>query len=168
MYELPLFIAKIEVQEYVAITDETFSVDISVDYAFGKTMHGVANVQFLRFGQLIIFEKTLRIGSESGTFVVNIANELGIRNEERVEIILEFTDNMSDKKINASAHTNIKNLSTVLKLRASQSFKRGQIFKFDIDAIRYDGSPVRNFPTDFGKNTMFCDFSGPRRNDSNG
>lgn len=149
MYELPSFTASIDVQPYVAFTDISFQVRISVDYTFGKSMHGDAKVQFLRFGQLVIYERNLRlgVGSDTGTIFVNIANDLGVRFEERVDIVLEFTDAMSNKKINATSHINIHGLSTLLAFEAPESFRRGENFNFQIEAKRYDGSPVIIYTT---------------------
>lgn len=141
-YELPMFTANIAVPEYVAITDGSFPVRVNIDYTFGRTMHGVAVVRFKRFSHLVIFEKTLVIGRESGIFDVDIANDLGVDGEESIDIVLDFTDSMSDKKINACAFTTIRNLSTVLTLEALESFKRDQTFEIKISAMRYDGAPV--------------------------
>lgn len=141
-YELPLFTANIVVPEFIAITDGTFPVRVVVDYTFGRTMHGVALVSFKRFSTQVIFEKTINIGSSTGIFEVSIAKDLGITSEEDVNIELEFTDIMSDKKISASAITMIRNISTVLSLDFARTFKRNQIMPLTIVAIRYDGTPV--------------------------
>lgn len=106
-------------------------------------MHGVAVVSFKRFTNQVIFRKTLDIGSSNGIFEVNIAMDLGITSEESVDIDLEFTDSMSDKTINTSAFTMIKNISTVLSLEVAQTFKPNQLLTFAIAATRYDGIPVR-------------------------
>lgn len=142
IYELSLFTANIEVQPYVAFSDESFQVKISVDYTFGKSMHGEAKVRFIRFGFYVVFEKVLRLGSESGTFDVNIMNDLGIASEELVEIALDFTDAMSHKMIHATSSTIIQKISTVLSLEAPERFKQRENFIFKIEARRYDGSPV--------------------------
>lgn len=142
MYELPMFYANIVVPQHVALTDGTFPVKVEIDYAFGKSMQGVAVVKFLRFSHMVMFEKRIIIGSESGTFNVNIASNLGVTSEELVDIQLDFTDSMSNKMINASAYTIIKNISTVLGIEASETFKRDQLLEFAITAIRYDGEPV--------------------------
>lgn len=119
-------------------------MQINVDYAFGKTMHGVAVVKFIRFGQLAIFEKTVTIGNEIGLFDVNIASNLGITSDETVDIELVFTDAMSDKKINATAATRLRKISTILELEASDTFKRNVDYNFVITAKGYDGTPVEN------------------------
>ena len=115
---------------------------MDVDYAFGKSMHGVALVKFFRFTSLLIFERTVEIGMEIASFEVDILRELGVVMEETIDIELEFTDSMSDKKINATASLIIKNISTVLKLVAPTSFKSESSFKFQVVAKRYDGASV--------------------------
>lgn len=137
-----MFTANVIVPEFVAITDGSFPVRVIVDYTFGKTMHGVAVVSFKRFSTQVIFEKTLDIGTSNGIFEVSIAHDLGITQEESVDIDLLFTDNMSEKKITASAYTLIRNVSIHLSLEVAETFRRGQLLPFVISASRYDGAPV--------------------------
>lgn len=137
-----MFTANVVVSEFVAIADGSFPVRVTVDYTFGKTMHGLAVVSFKRFSRQVVFEKTLELGTNNGLFEVSIANDLGITREESVDIDLVFIDSMSDKKINASAYTMIRNISTHLSLDIPQTFKRDQLLSFVISASRFDGTPV--------------------------
>lgn len=117
-------------------------MSVTVDYAFGRTMNGVAVVKFKRFSQLVVFEKTIRIGTDNAIFTVHITNDLGVSREELIDIDLEFTDAMTNKKINATSFTHLKSISNTLEFIAAAQFKRNQQFDFTIAAKRYDGAPV--------------------------
>lgn len=91
---------------------------------------------------MVVFEKTVRIGSDNSTFNVHITNDLGVSREELIDIELEFTDAMTSKKINATSFTYLRSISTTLELIAADNFKRNQQFEFTIVAKRYDGTPV--------------------------
>lgn len=121
---------------------KSFPVRISVEYAFGKSMVGVAVVKFKRFSQMVVLEKTIRLGSDKPIFSVDITNDLGVTREELIDIDLEFTDAMTNRKINATSFTNIKSISTTLDILASDNFKRNQAFDFTIAAKLYDNAPV--------------------------
>lgn len=142
MYELPLFTAELIVPEYVAISDGSFPVTVKVDYTFGKTMRGRAVVTFFRFSSMPIYERTITLGTDSNVFRVDIARDLGIVGEEQVDILLDFTDAMTDTKLDAIAYTIVRTISTVLEVDAPERFRRDQIFEFDIIAMRYDNKPV--------------------------
>lgn len=116
---------------------------ISVDYKFGKTTHGVAVVTFKRFSTLKIFEKVITIGSQNGTFDVDISHNLGVSRDEQIDMILDYTDSSSDKKVSAVAYTLIKKLSAVLSIDASESFKSDQPYGFEVIAKDLKGHPVR-------------------------
>lgn len=121
---------------------ESFPVKVNVEYSFGKTMTGVAVVQFKRYERFIVFEHNLTLGRDSGIFKVNIAKDLLINSEERVGIHLVFTDSMSNRKINATAFVNIRSVSTILKITGDDSFKSTRPYKYQLSAVRHDGTPV--------------------------
>jgi hypothetical protein len=105
-------------------------------------MHGIAVVKFLRYSSLEVYSKTLRLGMENGVFDINIASDLGVTKEEEIDILLEFTDAMSDKVINMEAKTTIKTHSAILKVHADETFRQNRDFSFNVYAKRFDGSPV--------------------------
>lgn len=117
---------------------------INVDYTFGKKVFGTAIVKFIRYGTLEILKKTVSIGNASENFDVSIRSDLGVRRDETVDIKLEFTDSMSNKKINATASTRLRKISTVLYVIASPTFKRRSTYKFAIKARGFDGLPKEN------------------------
>lgn len=120
----------------------SFTVSVSVDYAFGKTMRGTAVVSFYRFRQLKFFERIIHLGKEVPHFAVDILNDLGIRNEETVDIELEFTDSLSDLKVTATTSTVIQEISKSLYVNAAETFRRSSILNFEVLARRFDGSLV--------------------------
>lgn len=115
---------------------------MAVEYSFGKTMHGLALVKFFRFKFLNIFERYVQIGHELPQFEVDILKDLGVMNEETIDIELEFTDDMSGKKVSATASTVIKTQTTELSVVASESFKIRESLKFEVVAKLYNGTPV--------------------------
>lgn len=121
---------------------DSFTVSVSVDYAFGKTMRGTAVVSFYRFRQLKFFERTIHLGKEVPHFVVDILNDLGIRHEETVDIELEFTDSLSDLKVTAAASTTVKEVTKSLYVNAAETFRRSSTLNFEVLARKFDGSLV--------------------------
>lgn len=142
-YKLPLIDGRLIVEEGVAFSDVTFPVTVEVAYTFGSGASGSATVKFTKYGNSV-FEKVLPIESGSGTFEVNIVEDLKVNagNFDYFEVQLTFEDPLTETKVTDTKYVNIQPYVYNILTESDLFIKPGSPFKFTVSVVRFNGKPA--------------------------